>query len=183
MNAIMENFAAKMKFLRGQAITNSINAAFQRGCVYAKGLDVNNPGRDRVRRELVRYLEDLVKENYKSGTPSWDEHCSNIEDLADYMTNRFKLDGILRDNRFRIGTAQKVLNLYLKYLWCLEDGFAEPPHCPLDRPIIARTGLKGDEYDWTKLDKIAAYRTIIEQCRELARAENLSLPQWELENW
>ena len=28
---------------------------------------------------------------------------------------------ILAGKRFRVGTAQKALNLYLKYLWCLQN--------------------------------------------------------------
>lgn len=38
-------------------------------------------------------------------------------------------------NVFRIGSAQKALNLYRKYLWCL--GYIPfPPHCPFDATII-----------------------------------------------
>jgi hypothetical protein len=47
----------------------------------------------------------------------------------------------------RIGLAQKALNLYLKYLWCLGE-IHEPPHCPLDSIVLGQVpGCK--DVRWT----------------------------------
>lgn len=68
-----------------------------------------------------------------------------------------------RHGRFRIGLAQKALNLYLKYLWCA-DLAARPPHCPVDAIILAAAGIK-DATPWTKLDSIDEYARLIERLR------------------
>ncbi|SDJ63273.1 hypothetical protein SAMN05216338_105731 [Bradyrhizobium sp. Rc2d] len=41
----------------------------------------------------------------------------------------------LRDGIYWYVVAQKVLNLLLKYYWCLAR-IPEPPYCPIDRIII-----------------------------------------------
>jgi hypothetical protein len=51
------------------------------------------------------------------------------------MPHRVQYQGVPSKNLFRVGTAQKALNLYLKYLWCLGE-IKTPPHCPFDRGII-----------------------------------------------
>ena len=53
--------------------------------------------------------------------------------------------------RFRIGVAQKALNLYLKHLWCL-DWIYEPPHCPFDNGIIRLLRPTPRETLWTQMD-------------------------------
>jgi hypothetical protein len=112
------------------------------------------------------------------------EHCRNIEDLANTLTQKHKDTGILRDGRFRVGIAQKALNLYLKNLWCLGEITTPPPHCPLDRQIIDKLGLKSSErseYDWTKLDDIDKYKELIIRCDKVAReAEYQNIAEWEL---
>ncbi len=62
------------------------------------------------------------------------------------MTTEFK--DILFGNGFRVGIAQKALNLYLKYLWCLGK-ITEPPHCPFDSIIISEIKCN---IKWTEMD-------------------------------
>ena len=99
------------------------------------------------------------------------------------MTENYKGRGLLRKERFRIGIALKALNLYLKNLWCLGQ-ITTPPHCPLDRLIIDKLGLKWNErsqYDWTKLDDIEKYKELISRCDEVARKEKYrNIAEWEL---
>ena len=87
-------------------------------------------------------------------------------------------------DRFRIGIAQKALNLYLKNLWCLGE-ITTPPHCPLDRLIIDKLGLKWSErsqYDWTKIDDIEKYKELISRCDHKARERGCeNIAEWELE--
>jgi hypothetical protein len=52
-------------------------------------------------------------------------HCSAIEALAESMSRAFHGRNVLREDRFRIGVAQKALNLYLKYLWCFDPAVSE----------------------------------------------------------
>jgi hypothetical protein len=163
-----EEIMRKKEFLIDQAIINSIGAAFQHAGVYVKGLRDDDKRKACLRNTLAECLRDLGLSYVHCVTD--DAHCGNISNLAKTMTEEFRGTGILRDEQFRIGIAQKVLNLYLKYLWCLGD-IPAPPHCPLDRRIIDKLCLKEKDrrdYDWTKIESIAKYKRLIEKCREAA---------------
>ena len=171
----------KKKFLIDQAIVNSISAAFQHAGVYVQGLKDNDNRKDALRKALDNELRSLGAIYANAVTEK--AHCQNIVRLADTQTRQFKDSGILRNGRFRIGIAQKALNLYLKYLWCLGD-IPTPPHCPIDRLIIDKLNLSWKEsgnYNWTKIDDIEKYKTLIQKCRD--KAGNASLAEWELKEW
>jgi hypothetical protein len=70
----------KGAFLIGQAIVNSIGAAFQHANVYAKGLKDNDSRKRDVRKTLTEGLHSLG-ETYTKGVTE-DEHCQNIADLG-----------------------------------------------------------------------------------------------------
>jgi hypothetical protein len=96
--------------------------------------------------------------------------------LSKELTERF--GQYLCGNKFRIGIAQKAINLYLKFLWCMKE-IPTPPHCTIDGRIISTLGLTDA---WTKLDSIQEYKQIIEKCKEQA-GKNRSAAEWELETW
>ncbi|HXI24623.1 MAG TPA: hypothetical protein VNG71_12230 [Pyrinomonadaceae bacterium] len=172
----------KTDFLIYQAVATSIISAFQHAGVYKKGIEVGDTRKIALRNDLegalrsaaIRYTNPINEE----------EHCRNIEDLANALTKTYKPTGILRSDRFRIGIAQKALNLYLKNLWCLGE-ITTPPHCPLDRIIIDKLGLKRSErsqYDWTKLDDIESYKKLIRLCHHKSRERGCeNIAEWELE--
>lgn len=89
-----------------------------------------------TRRALRTKLGDLAS-RYKHPVDDA-THANNICEVADAMTAEFA--SCLRGGRFRIGIAQKCLNLYLKYLWCVGE-ILTPPHCPFDATMIARLTL------------------------------------------
>lgn len=178
----MRNNMQKKKFLLDQAIVNSIGAAFQHASVYIKDLKDYDARKFALRKSLAEHLKSLGADYANIVTD--DKHCANIVNLAETLTTHYKDSGILRGGRFRIGIAQKALNLYLKYLWCLGDILVPPPHCPLDRRIIDKLDLQGEkrkEYDWTKLDDIEKYKTLIAKCRE--KAGTVLIAEWELTEW
>jgi hypothetical protein len=108
-----------------------------------------------------------------------DSHIKNIEDLADCLSEEFRGLRVLKDDRFRIGIAQKALNLYLKYLWCT-DQICMPPHCPFDSMIISKLpGCK--DIKWTTLLNIDDYRRLVKAAR--AQAGDKPIAQWELETY
>jgi hypothetical protein len=172
----------KRKFLINQAIASSIIAAFQHGGVYVKGLKPDDSRKSNLRKELA--ARSFGEEYSKPVTE--EEHCRNIEDLANTLTENYKGTGLLRKERFRIGIAQKALNVYLKNLWCLGEIVSPPPHCPLDRQIIDKLPLKSSErseYDWTKLDNIEKYKELIRMCHEEAKPKYQNVAEWELETY
>jgi hypothetical protein len=171
----------KKKFLINQAIATSIIAAFQHAGVYEVGLKDNDPRKNSLRKELAHRLRSLGEKYHELVTA--EPHCQNIQDLADTLTEIYKGIGLLRNDRFRIGIAQKALNLYLKNLWCLDE-ITVPLHCPLDRQIIDKLDLKSrrSEYDWTKLDDIEKYKELISLCDKKAREKgSRNIAEWELE--
>lgn len=61
----------------------------------------------------------------------------------------------------RYGTAQKILNVHLKYLWCL-GRITDPPHFPVDRRIQETMKMK-NVLSWTKhMKKEEEYMKVID---------------------
>lgn len=160
----------KAKFLDKEFFMATFSAMAQRGHLYSDDV----PAQDKVhfRSTLRERLERLVTDYQRTVKES--THIKSIENLSGDLSRDF--GKILKDERFRIGSAQKALNLYLKYLWCA-GRIVEPPHCPFDGLIIAK--LK--DYSgapWTQLVDIDDYRALVSEAR--VRAGGLSIANWEL---
>lgn len=165
--------AIRHAFLRDEFFTLTLLGAFGRSGLWRKTV----PEKDRRQvHHALRSRIEILAEQYR--TPVADPvHLANIHALADGLTAEFA--PLFREGRFRIGLAQKALNLYLKYLWCA--GFAtRPPHCPVDAIILAAAAIK-DATPWTKLDSIEEYARLIERLRTQAAGQPLA--DWELAQW
>jgi hypothetical protein len=159
----------RKRFLREEFLSLTLMATLQRGAVYATE---DESARKCFRSDLRHKLEKMA-DGYRT-TVAEDARLQNIRSLATYLTE--KHSGALKDGRFRIGSAQKALNLYLKYLWCIGD-IPEPPHCPFDFQIIKL--LDGcRQVRWTTLDDIEDYKCLVKAARR--KASRLSIAQWEL---
>jgi len=124
-----------------------------------------------LRSELQR-----IADGYTKTAVLDDTHFRNICVLSKDITNR--CGNILEGNKFRIGPAQKALNLYLKYRWCEAPTF-EPQHFPIDGVAIKDASTRFRDVRWTTLDNIDVYKQII---AELKKKHN-SLADWELAFW
>lgn len=133
--------------------------------------DIEEDERQRVKdwlRERLRSLGD----QYRERAPTETEHIQNIANLvADASA---ELGSVLDKSRLRFGVAQKLVNLYLKYLWTTEY-IPEPPHCPIDGRIAEKSKL---HYQWTTSDDQSEYIAAIEALR--ARGAGSRLAEWEL---
>lgn len=162
------------KFLLDELFSMTLAATVQRSTTYQK--DVTEEKKNIFRRDLQRSLVSL-SEQYRTQV-SEPTHCKNIQALAKELS--IKHGKILDDGHLRIGSAQKALNLYLKYLWCL-GRIEMPPHCPIDRAILdeiqKKTGYKS--VGWTRLDSITLYEEIIHKAKTVAG--KLALSEWELQ--
>ncbi|SRR5258708_8963443 len=130
--------------------------------------------RNRFSIDLWQKLDDL-NSAYNFGV-SEPEHLENIENLSDDLS--IMHNAALHDGRYRIGVAQRALNLSLKYWWCM-DRIPCPPHCPFDRKIIIELRCRG--YlgpDWTELDSIEDYYDLVCFAKNEANGEELAI--WEL---
>ncbi len=169
----MDTTPEQRRFLHDEFYGLTLGATVQRARVYAPLV----PDRDRrlFQGRLQRQLEAIA---VRYQAPQDDgTHLAQIEDLATSLSSECR--DVLRGGRFRIGPAQKALNLFLKYLWCAGE-IGPPPHCPFDYRIIQRLRLS-KPINWTDLDDPATYMALVEAAR--AKAAPFSLPDWELKTY
>lgn len=160
-----------------KAWSKSWRAAVQRNPVYSANASETTK---RLVRQGARELTEKIVRSYDRAV-SDKEHQASIVSLSNNLSEMFS--EALQQSRMRIGTSQKFLNLYLKYMWCFGQ-ISEPPHCPLDRIVQQQAAIPlADLVIWTKLDSIADYARTIERLRQVAAAQSggtMSLAQWEL---
>jgi hypothetical protein len=149
----------------------SIIGAMGRSKTYSESASEEDRNSFRI---VLREKLDLVSLKYESSVTE-EEHLSIIKKLSDDLTSQFS--HCLRKTRFRIGIAQKALNLYLKYLWCA-DLIAMPPHCPFDSIVITHLPECRD-LNWTSIDSIADYERLVLAARKAAG--KISLADWEFD--
>jgi hypothetical protein len=158
-------------FLHDEVWLLSFIGAFGRAKVYAE-----DSSDEEDRKEFREYLRETisvtVQKKYKQPVSS-KMHIEELRRIKSEVTVIFA--PILRDKKLRLGVLQKLMNLYLKYLWCLR-WIPEPPHCPFDRTIIEELGIKG--IDWTKTDSEAEYNQLVDEAKKLAGDK--SIAEWEL---
>lgn len=173
MKAVLADMEEHQKqFLKDEFFNCTIRGAFQRGDVYND--TAGDTEKENLREALRSSLERLIP-RYCAGVCEGD-HIQNIVDLSNELSKRHA--GLLNNKRFRIGTAQKALNLYLKYLWCAGI-VPEPPNCPFDANIIGKLNLPSDSCrNWTQLDTIDDYKNLLTAAK--AKAGSTSLAVWEL---
>ena len=129
-------------------------------------------------KKAIREVLDGIEKKY---TPmiSAEDHVKYISETANSLSE--KVGKYLKDNRFRVGIAQKLINMHLKYLWC-SNVIGEPPHCPIDGIIRdkVRQNDANFDYDWIKNDSIEEYKTAVTALETVANKQNRSVAQWEL---
>ncbi|MEB2316363.1 MAG: hypothetical protein OZ919_09850 [Xanthomonadaceae bacterium] len=163
-------------FMRDNIQMLSWNASVQRAHLYNPG--VSESDRVRMKEDMFRLLETDIVPSYRVACTE-SAHLENIGRLVQKGSGFGS--SILVGGQYRYGVAQKLLNLYLKYLWCMGH-VAEPPHCPVDRIILAETTLR-DRLNWTKITTREQYMSAINALRQVATAQGQSLAVWELLNY
>lgn len=166
----------RKEFLRQTALFNAIGAAFQRSLIYADGIE--SDAKEQLKRDLEEHLRRIETQYNRS--VSSEKHMQTIANVVKRMSRKHA--NILKDRRFRVGIAQKAVNIYLKLLWCY-GWISEPPHCPIDSIVLAEVGDKKTK--WTKIDDIKEYRSAIERIQAHIHQTGamVSLSKWELYVW
>jgi hypothetical protein len=132
--------------------------------------------------QIFEFLDKYMIEIQSKGISEM-AHISKIKEMANTLSEKFK--PVLFQERFRIGVSQKIINLFLKYMWSLNE-IPEPCHCPVDGIIkdkIQRKMLGIELVDWTQMDDMFDYMKYIDVIRQFSVFENRSIAQWELNNW
>lgn len=157
-------------FIEEELYSMTLMATVQRGNIYRIGVSE----RDRCCLRIALQKELAGLRQFYQCDKSDSEHITNVENLSNKLSDSCK--NVLADGRFRIGSAQKALNLYLKYMWCI-GLIPRPPHCPFDSVVLSR--IPGcEKMKWTQIDLISEYNFIVEHAKVVAG--NMSLAEWEL---
>ncbi len=117
------------------------NASVQRAELYRDGKERKSEQVRLFRGRVVTYLSSEIIPRYRANEIAKDQHYKCIEELIAYSNDLGS--NVLGQLGYKYGIAQKLLNLALKYYWCLGE-IAEPPHCPVDRIVIDKTRFKGN---------------------------------------
>ena len=166
----------KKEFLIKELWVLTFGAAFQRANVYKpKSIELECTY---FKNMLKGYIENVILPQYKKEV-SEERHIENIKAIISCSQD---FASVLNGGQINFGISQKLLNLLLKYLWCLGE-IDTPPHFPVDRIIQQKSIRNRPIISWTQIQDVETYLSIINQAREKAVAQNKSLAQWELENY
>lgn len=169
----------KIRYLERELWILAWNASVQHAAIYKNGAwQTQRDQIDTFKSKVISYIRGSVIPRYRDEVTE-SSHCENIRCLIDYV--KVADTGVLGGDGYKYGIAQKLLNLSLKYYWCL-GLIAEPPHCPVDKIIIDKTEFRG-KVNWTQMLAEKEYIDIISAIRVLAKKENCSIAQWELNNY
>ncbi|MFM2387876.1 MAG: hypothetical protein RL660_2633 [Bacteroidota bacterium] len=172
---------AQKFFLKNQFWQLTISAAFSRNTVYH--FDPNNCPHSKkefeqkkilLKVQLFNLVEDMLQQ-YKQPRDIEKLHLDNIGEICRFSCDNF--GSILQNNSLNFGTAQKILNLYLKYLWCSNLIDFIPPHFPIDR-LVQQKALKRVEENWTDIDSRARYISLLDKFK--SHFKDRSPAVWEL---
>lgn len=133
--------------------------AFQRANIYAA--DATEVNKKNFKFMLKGYIENVLLGQYQNSV-SDETHIQNILDLSVYTEN---FESLLVGGKLNFGVSQKLLNLYLKYLWCI-DTIPVPPHFPVDSIIQKRLKVP-NPIAWTKMETPADYIRIVDHAKVL----------------
>lgn len=166
----------KDTFLNNEVWVLTFGAAFQRANIYNK--TATQAQKKKFKNELRFYIEKLVLEEYHKEGITDEAHINNINSIVNYTINYNKENDILSNGKLNFGVSQKLLNLYLKYKWCLKE-IPTPSHFPVDRRIQSILKMKKIA-SWTQMGDSKEYEKIIAAVRDLAKTEELSAAHYEL---
>ena len=170
------------RFLQNEILLLALLGGLQRSKIYRE--DATTIQRGKVRQHIMGELRKL-NTIYKNSIPE-ERHIKRIVEFAKKVSDQFP--DVLDKRRLRIGISQKLINLYLKYLWTL-GWIEEPPHCPFDSIIInelrRRSGKQVrasiGQIRFTQMDSAEEYRKLVEAAKFVAEREGYnSIAAWEL---
>lgn len=135
----------------------SVNASFQRANVYSES---PSPIRKVYFKRMLKGFIDNIIIEYGKREVSESTHIENIKSISEYSKC---FEDILANGKLNFGVSQKLLNLYLKYMWCLGIITITPPHFPVDSIIQRKLNLK--VIPWTKMNDEKNYLKVISHAK------------------
>lgn len=163
----------KKKFMHRELCALSFIAAFgmaRKIPFYKK--DISEEQREIIKNYFRHELWELM--SIYSGKVNEEDHVKYIEDFQNKANANYLqyLEGV----GLTFGRTQKLINLYLKYIWVC-GYIPEPPHCPVDSIIISKLGKEFSALRFNKINK-QEYLSIIVGIKSIKGAQ--SIAGWEL---
>ncbi len=162
------------KFMLEQVWMMCWNASVQRGNLYRNNCDERE--KKKFRKELIQFITINIIPAYEKALVNEERHYSHLERIIDRANQLGHT--VLKSPGYKAGVAQKLLNLALKYYWCLGK-ITQPPHCPIDSIILHEAGI--NDVSWINIFSINEYKKVIERVKIEIGDNDLS--PWELENY
>lgn len=153
----------------------TFDGAFQRAKIYDK--KATDAERKEFRNTIADLLPKYLKRIQNRKRYLHNDHYKTIELFTEEVSKKHK--NILNGNKFRIGNAQKFLNLYWKVSWLLQKGILQPIQCPFDSIIMKKLPLNV-RVAWTAFDTIDEYKALVKAVQNKI-GESKSIAEWELE--
>jgi hypothetical protein len=134
----------KTDFIKKEIWFLTVSSAFQRANIYKS--EVNDDDKKKFKKDLFNFIDKIAK-GYLLGVDE-SNHLDNIKKISMAFVPHKQ---ILQEGQLNFGVSQKLLNLYLKYLWCLEKIKLPPPHFPVDRKIQEKFRMN-EVKSWTRME-------------------------------
>lgn len=166
----------KSEFLNTEIWLLTFGGAFQRANIYKE--ESSEVLRKEFRKELSDFIEKNILPQYSKKVVD-EVHVKNIHDIIVFSSTS-QHSQILTKGKLTFGVTQKIVNLYLKYQWCLGN-IPTPPHFPVDRIIQNKLGLP--IINWTSMNNETEYMRIINTAKDIAKIDKLHVAEWELVNF
>lgn len=167
----------KSNFILDIAIKNSIGSAITlRKQFFSKESSAE------MREEFRRFLGDeTIKIASKYKNQQTEQQCIiDMKKLMDSVNKQFKNKGLFQNKYgFTLGQSQKVLTVYLKYLWCL-DRIPLPPRAPLDGIMLRISEAPYNMRTWGDILDINEYEEKYCYLVKKAKLNNIPVPVYEL---
>lgn len=195
----------KNEFLRNEFFLMSWLAAFQRNKTFKSLDEIKNKnekeiiesGKTKFKKEMQQAIYKMLPQ-YAEEEISPERHHENIKSLMSLskdFSDIFSSNDDKNENSIgtlNAGTAQKLLNMMLKYCWCA-GWIKMPPEMPIDShnlttlSQLAKKQGKDDlkeefkKLNWTSLETTPEYKDWIKKIKDVVGKEPLAT--WELSNW
>lgn len=153
-------------------IRSTLNGGLQRSYIYNGKADYKKAKdfRNSLAKQLITSMNLILSKTSYSDH----DHYETIKLFANNISSQYNT--ILANGRLRVGTSQKLLNLYWKMCWLLKENFKKPINCPFDSVVIKNLDHSVKKIAWTKFDTIEEYQRLV----EAAYRKDVSIADWEL---
>jgi hypothetical protein len=167
------------KIIDNIIVTSTLRGALTRNHIYKKS--ANEYDKQQFRYFLGKQLALVLNRILGKKFYSEDDHFKTIETFSNNISNNNKFRKYLLKNELRVGTSQKLINLYWKMAWILKPGIKTPIHCPFDGIIIKELNSSVRNIRWTQLNDIKEYVKLVLAANEIKGRK--SIAEWELKTY